>query len=325
MYKLYNGDCLSMFKDIEDKSVNLVLIDPPYNIGKDKKWDKWKTVNEYVEFMGKVFKECQRVLKDNGSFYFFHNDFLQIVELQNYINKNTNFIFKQLLIWNKRFNEANNKGFLDGFIEVEKLRNYQKMAEYCLYYTFQDESGLNKVMLDTNNFKSLRNYFKYIQSETGLNKKQIIDKIGQRADHCFRHSSNQWDLPTEETYNELINTFNIDKYEGFKTYEELRQEYEELRQEYEELRYIYNNLKEHHSVMNYEIAKKQGHITPKPVDLLEYLIKTSSNEGDIVLDCFMGSGSTGVACMNTNRKFIGIELDENYFNIAKQRIEEACK
>ena len=318
MYKIYNGDCLNIFKDIEDKSVNLVLIDPPYNIGKDKKWDKWKTVNEYVEFMGKVFKECQRVLKDNGSFYFFHNNFLQIVELQNWINKNTNFIFKQLLVWNKRFNEASNKGFLDGFIEVEKLRNYQKMAEYCLYYTFQDESGLNKVMLDTNNFKSLRNYFKYIQSETGLNKKQIIDKIGQRADHCFRHSSSQWDLPTEETYNELINTFNIDKYEGFKTYEELRQEYEELR-------YTYNNLKEHHSVMNYEIAKKQGHITPKPVNLLEYLIKTSSNEGDIILDCFMGSGSTGVACMNTNRKFIGIELDENYFNIAKQRIEEACK
>mgnify|MGYP003509827511 FL=1 len=92
MYKLYNGDCLSIFKDIEDKSVNLILIDPPYNIGKDKKWDKWKTVNEYVEFMGKVFKECQRVLKDNGSFYFFHNDFLQIVELQNYINKNTDFV-----------------------------------------------------------------------------------------------------------------------------------------------------------------------------------------------------------------------------------------
>ena len=71
--------------------------------------------------------------------------------------------------------------------------------------------------------------------------------------------------------------------------------------------------------------KKKGHIKPKPVDLLEYIIKTSSNEGDIILDCFMGSGSTGVACMNSNRKFIGIELDSNYFNIAKQRIEEACK
>ena len=67
------------------------------------------------------------------------------------------------------------------------------------------------------------------------------------------------------------------------------------------------------------------HPTQKPVDLLEYLIKTYTNENELVLDFTMGSGSTGVACMNTNRKFIGIELDENYFNIAKQRIEEACK
>lgn len=63
------------------------------------------------------------------------------------------------------------------------------------------------------------------------------------------------------------------------------------------------------------------HPTQKPVALLEYLIKTYTNEGDLVLDFTMGSGSTGVACMNTNRRFVGIELDENYFNIAKNRIE----
>ena len=71
---------------------------------------------------------------------------------------------------------------------------------------------------------------------------------------------------------------------------------------------------------------EQGlHPTQKPVELLEYLIKTYTNDGEIVLDNCMGSGSTGVACVNTNRKFIGIELDENYFNIAKERIEEAVK
>ena len=61
---------------------------------------------------------------------------------------------------------------------------------------------------------------------------------------------------------------------------------------------------------------------------IDEVVKASSlkdKENDIILDCFMGSGSTGVACMNTGRKFIGIELDNNYFNIAKQRIEEACK
>lgn len=70
---------------------------------------------------------------------------------------------------------------------------------------------------------------------------------------------------------------------------------------------------------------KSTHPTQKPIALLEYLIKTYTNEGETVLDFTMGSGSTGVACVNTNRNFIGIELDEGYFNIAKQRIDEAIK
>lgn len=65
----------------------------------------------------------------------------------------------------------------------------------------------------------------------------------------------------------------------------------------------------------------QVHPTQKPVALMEYLIKTYTNENETVLDFTMGSGTTGVACKNLNRKFIGIELDENYFNIAKDRIE----
>ena len=77
-----------------------------------------------------------------------------------------------------------------------------------------------------------------------------------------------------------------------------------------------------------KVPKEKGvmsgyHPTQKPIKLLEWLIKTYTNEGDLVLDFTMGSGSTGVACLNTNRKFIGIELDKKYFNIAKQRIEEA--
>lgn len=67
---------------------------------------------------------------------------------------------------------------------------------------------------------------------------------------------------------------------------------------------------------------KNLHPTQKPVALLEYLIKTYTNEGDIVLDNCMGSGSTGVACINTNRNFIGYELDEHYFQIAKERLEQ---
>jgi len=79
------------------------------------------------------------------------------------------------------------------------------------------------------------------------------------------------------------------------------------------------------SVLEYPsvISKSQIHTTQKPVELIEYLIKTYTNEGEVVLDNTMGSGTTGVACVNTNRGFIGIELDDKYFEIAKERIEKA--
>ena len=70
------------------------------------------------------------------------------------------------------------------------------------------------------------------------------------------------------------------------------------------------------------VGNKQLHQNQKPIDLLEFLIGKSSNFGETVLDCFMGSGSTGVACLQTKRNFIGIELDENYYNIAKERCSE---
>ena len=68
---------------------------------------------------------------------------------------------------------------------------------------------------------------------------------------------------------------------------------------------------------------KGGHPQQKPVDLLEYLIKTYTNEGELVLDATMGSGSTGVACVNTNRDFIGFEKEQNFFEISQKRIDEA--
>ena len=75
--------------------------------------------------------------------------------------------------------------------------------------------------------------------------------------------------------------------------------------------------------LNQKDKKQYGHPTIKPIKILQNLIVNSTAENGVVLDCFMGSGSTGVACVNTNRRFIGIELDEGYFNTAKKRIKEA--
>lgn len=85
----------------------------------------------------------------------------------------------------------------------------------------------------------------------------------------------------------------------------------------------YENYPKH--FLQFKKDKSILHPTQKPVALLEYLIKTYTNENEVVLDNCMGSGSTGIACINTNRKFIGIELDNNYFNIAKNRIQNLKK
>ena len=87
------------------------------------------------------------------------------------------------------------------------------------------------------------------------------------------------------------------------------------------------NKKYPQNILVYSNASQKNklHPTQKPIPLLEYLIKTYTNEGDVVLDNCMGSGSAGVACVNTNRDFIGIELDKDYFNIAKQRITGSQK
>ena len=79
------------------------------------------------------------------------------------------------------------------------------------------------------------------------------------------------------------------------------------------------------SILRFGKENKGVHPTQKPVALLEYLVKTYTNEGDTVMDNTMGSGSTGVACVNTGRDFIGIELDDNYFSIAQKRIADAEK
>jgi site-specific DNA-methyltransferase (adenine-specific) len=152
--------------------------------------------------------------------------------------------------------------------------------------------------------------------------------MGHRhAEHCFYWNTTQWDLPTKETYNELVGTFGIDKWDGFKEYESLRQEYESLRQEYESLRYTFNvgrvldDFRGNSNVWLYAPAEQIGHCTPKPLPLIENIIKHSSNEGDIVLDPFLGSGTTAVACKNLSRICIGIEKEEKYIEISKKRLQ----
>lgn len=162
----------------------------------------------------------------------------------------------------------------------------------------------------------------------GITKKELVEVIGQCVDHFFRFNSSQFSICTEGTYTELISKFRIDEMAGFIPFMELQRIDTEYRTDligrmntrYPSVFNLWEGGKSKSNVLEY--AKDSGgyHPTQKPVKLLEDLIRTFSNEGDTVLDFTMGSGSTGVACVNTGRDFIGIELDPGYFKIAEERI-----
>ena len=349
MINLIHGECIEELKKLDAKSVNLVLMDPPYNINKDKTWDNMKD-DAYIEFMGKVFDEVSRVLVDNGSMYFFHNDMPLIARLMENLRTNSDMVFNSFIILDKGDFRAL---AWKNPTEKNNLRLWFNVCEYCLCYVKADadgRTGLERVKLDVNNFQTLRKYaydmlcyigggHSYQQNTSKENwdtgkrnisvtvaRRSIFSNVGGKADHFMRYGSTQWDLCTEQTYNELIDTFGIDKWDGFRSYESLRQEYESLRQEYESLRPLHHLDANHNNVWKFKRDKGPNyHSCQKPIDILERIIRCSTDEDMTVLDCFMGSGSTGVACVNTNRNFIGIEMDEKYYGIATKRIDDATK
>tara|TARA_A100001515_G_scaffold98109_1_gene78996 strand:- start:59 stop:973 length:915 start_codon:yes stop_codon:yes gene_type:complete len=297
--RLILGDCLEELPRIPDKSVNLIIIDPPYNIGKDD-WDNFGFVKKgyapkeysgecYYDWMERIFQELSRVLKDNGSFWFFHNDFRMVAELDRRIQQNTDFDFRNFIVWNKLFEESKQRGFLNGFVQVKGLRNFQKIAEYILFYTKKD---LHKKLREE-------------RLARGIKSMDISKEIPSKNGNLTGWYSNietGKNYPTEETIKPITKHLDI-------TIEDIVPKF--------------NNQRTHHSVWNYDFdRKKMGHITPKPVDLLENIIKHCSDEGDIVLDCFGGSGSTAVACIRNNRRYILIEKEKEYVEISAQRIKQ---
>ena len=301
MIKLYKGDCLIESDKIESGSVDLILTDLPYgtvkgiknvNHGMSGKCD-WDVVID----TNKIMEISNRILRKNGKMILFaQQPFTN--ELINKANKNLPFNYS--MIWEKdHFANA---------LTAKKapLNYYEDVLVFSKKYDFE---GIHP----------LRNYFKIIMDYVGLNLKQINKKLGhRRAEHTFYINSTQYGLCTEKTYLELIEVFGIDKVNEFKTYEELK----EIEFKYESTFNLWEGNKFKSNILKYKKDYTGYHPTQKPVLLLEDLIKTFSDEGNLVVDLTMGSGSTGVACVNTNRSFTGIEMDDNYFNIATERINK---
>ena len=220
----YCGDCFRLLPAIESGTVDMVLIDPPYYMGKDKAWDCFEGRADYMAFMGRAFIQAQRILKENGTLGFWHNDLQKITWLCDWLERNTDMRFATWGIWvkpNHRRKIWVNPG------PGNTLRSWFNIGEFCVFFvkgtagTAWNKTGLELAKLNTENFGSLRDYFRRLLEYTDVTKRQIIETVGQSADHCFRFGSTQWLLPTRETYLKIVAAFHCDSWEGYRTFESL--------------------------------------------------------------------------------------------------------
>ena len=278
-------------KRIPDGSVDLILTDPPYGTMNGFNGIDWDFAIDPKE----VYTIANRILRKNGKMVLFSQE-PYTSRLITEAHPNVPFSYR--MIWEK-----------DNFANA-LLANKAPVSYYEDVLVFAKKYDLEGI-------HPLRVYFRKVLSFIGLNLKEINKTLGHRkAEHAFYVDSTQHGLCTEKTYNELINVFKINKMDGFKTYEDVKQ------LDTPSVFNLWEGNKYKSNILKYKKDYDGYHPTQKPVLLLEDLVKTFSNDGDLVVDLTMGSGSTGVACVNTNRKFIGFELDKGYFDIATKRIEE---
>ncbi len=312
-WKIQNG--LELLDDLTKNSATLMVLDLPYFKVVKNNWDnQWKTLDDYLDWCKEWFIKSERALKDNGSLYYFNSQYKVIKAVDTLIESCTALNFRQFITIDKGL------ASVAGRTSVDALRSYPKASEYVVFYTFQDESGLTTVTHGINNFKSLRDYFKEFQEAIGISKSEIVNQISQEADHCFRWGSSQWSLPTEDTYKKLCGLLSKHDF-VVREYEDLRYEYENLRCEYEDLRYPFNLQPGHTDVWHFDFYKERrhGHPTQKPFDLIKRIVLTSSNEGDLVCDPAMGTGTTMKVCEVCNRDFVGAEIDSQYEQVINER------
>lgn len=301
----YNMDCLQGLAELAPESVDLIIADPPYFRIKGEFDFKWATIEEYLSEAEQWAKAFKRVLKDSGTLYIYGHAkriaYLQVL-FDSYFN------LENSLVWRKKECQTN-RG-------AKNYRCFAPVTERILFYSKEvNKTGLEKIKHDLNNFAGLRAYFAELQKLIGATKKQIIDDIGQRADHCFRHSSAQWDLPTSETYSDIISFYRLD---GMR-------EYEEQRREYEEQRRYFKNPWAYTDVLDFSqeahITGGFDHDTKKPETLTRCLILASSRKGSRVLVPFSGSGTEMAMAIKEGRQAIGFDINPKYVDMTNERIK----
>ncbi len=296
MNKIYNGDCLEIVKTLNEK-VHLVLTDPPYELGSFRnhigEWEKREMTKT------NIFKDLNSLLVDGGHIMCFSanrtiHKFATAIE-------EANFEIRDTLIWKYKQSIPRN---MDIAKAIDSQTLYGKTSSKYLKKVEQEYGGKEYVVRGTSN-TMFGEKKEFIRKEYSPITSQAKEWEGWGTNLA---PSYEPIIMGRKKFNGSLANNIIEKGRGALNIQALT----EL------------NGKFPCNVLEFEKEKKDSfnnHPMVKPVKLLEYIILMTTKEGDLVLDPFMGSGSTMVACANTNRRYIGIEKEKDYFNIVKQRLD----
>jgi len=285
---IYLGDCLDVMKEIEDKSIDLIIIDPPYFRVKNCDWDnQWNNEQSFLSWLNIVLIQLYRILSNSGSIYCFCYPKMAFGVEQ--IVRN-HFRVLNHIVWEK----FNDKGF-DGWKQkcsIDSLRKFYPNSERIIFAEKQ----------------SFGQFFRKKRLENNISTIKLAERIGAYGNVNHGGSVSNWEndlnIPTDEQYEKLLSIFDLPPRDSI------------IR--------VFNCKRsiQYTDVLKFKTVKpyKNKHPCEKPTKLLEHLIGVSTKKNSLVLDCFAGSGSTGVAAKNLNRNYILIEKEEKYFNIAKERL-----
>tara|TARA_R110002167_G_scaffold163207_6_gene359941 strand:- start:236 stop:1156 length:921 start_codon:yes stop_codon:yes gene_type:complete len=303
--KLYKGDCLIESDKIESGSVDLILTDLPYGNmntdgGRKLGINGWDLAIEPK----KVFEIANRILRKNGKMILFSQEPYTTRLITEAI---PNIPFNYRATWEKD-NFANALGTKVNMVSfTEDILIFSKSecmeAKHPLRYTMR---------------KYVDKYGKEFLIDLFLKEGRYTSELSARVHTSYKFGFNngmRFDLMNEKMYDYLCEFIDFKE-----TFAELKTVDFHYKVKYGSTFNLWEGNKYKSNILKYKKDYDGHHPTQKPVLLLEDLIKTFSDSHDLVVDLTMGSGSTGVACVNTNRDFVGIEQDEKYFDIATKRI-----
>jgi DNA modification methylase len=281
------GDCIKELKKIPDRSVDLIVLDPPYWKVINEHWDyQWRTESDYAKWCFEWFSELSRITKISGSLYLF-GYMRNLVYLYKDI-LDLGFTFRQQIIIDKGMQALGGRA-------TKGYKMFPNVTESLLFFIYDSKPFI-------------KDFLKKRQHELDLTALEINTRLGVKI-----NGGGVWSLYTGE--NILAQVPTREMWDRLQAALEFKLPYEEIGQTFNiemGVTDVWTDIKFY--------TEERYHPTQKPVDLIKRIIKASTNEGMVVLDPFLGAGSTALAAIELNRKFIGIEIDSNYAKKAKERI-----